>query len=50
VIVMTSAPEQPEVDPAAELRQLPPRRLWREGHGVHWGGAADYLAAHEHEW
>ena len=25
-------------------------RLWAEGHGVHWGGAADYLAAHLPVW
>jgi Ser/Thr protein kinase RdoA (MazF antagonist) len=25
-------------------------RLWAEGHGVHWGGAADYVAAHEQQW
>lgn len=25
-------------------------RLWAEGHGVHWGGAADYVAAHERDW
>jgi Ser/Thr protein kinase RdoA (MazF antagonist) len=25
-------------------------RLWDEGHGVHWGGAADYLAAHLAAW
>jgi Ser/Thr protein kinase RdoA (MazF antagonist) len=25
-------------------------RLWDEGHGVHWGGAADYLAAHLGAW
>jgi Ser/Thr protein kinase RdoA (MazF antagonist) len=25
-------------------------RLWAEGHGVHWGGAADYVAAHLPRW
>ena len=25
-------------------------RLWDEGHGVHWGGAADYVAAHLPAW
>jgi Ser/Thr protein kinase RdoA (MazF antagonist) len=25
-------------------------RLWAEGHGVHWGGAAGYLAAHLPVW
>ena len=25
-------------------------RLWDEGHGVHWGGAADYVTAHERDW
>jgi len=29
---------------------LPWARLWDEGHGVHWGGAADYVAAHEDAW
>jgi Ser/Thr protein kinase RdoA (MazF antagonist) len=29
---------------------MPWARLWDEGHGVHWGGAADYVAAHEREW
>jgi hypothetical protein len=30
--------------------ELPWARLWAEGHGVHWGGAADYVAAHELRW
>lgn len=25
-------------------------RLWDEGHGVHWGGAADYVTAHRRDW
>ena len=29
---------------------LPWARLWAEGHGVHWGGAADYVAAHLAAW
>jgi len=29
---------------------VPWARLWAEGHGVHWGGAADYLAAHLPVW
>ncbi|AGZ42638.1 phosphotransferase enzyme family protein [Actinoplanes friuliensis] len=29
---------------------MPWSRLWDEGHGVHWGGAADYLAAHLPTW
>ena len=29
---------------------MPWSRLWDEGHGVHWGGAADYVAAHEPQW
>lgn len=29
---------------------LPWARLWAEGHGVHWGGAADYLAGHLPVW
>jgi Ser/Thr protein kinase RdoA (MazF antagonist) len=29
---------------------MPWSRLWAEGHGVHWGGAADYVAAHLPVW
>jgi hypothetical protein len=25
-------------------------RLWAEGHGAHWGGAADYVRAHTVTW
>jgi Ser/Thr protein kinase RdoA (MazF antagonist) len=25
-------------------------RLWAEGHGDHWGGAAEYVAAHTDRW
>ena len=25
-------------------------RLWAEGHGEHWGPAADYVEAHVDEW
>jgi len=29
---------------------LPWARLWEEGHGVHWGSAAEYVAAHVDAW
>ena len=29
---------------------LPWARLWAEGHGAHWGGAADYVVAHLAAW
>ena len=29
---------------------MPWSRLWGEGHGVHWGGAADYLDANLQSW
>lgn len=29
---------------------LPWARLWDEGHGVHWGSAADYVGAYEDAW
>jgi Ser/Thr protein kinase RdoA (MazF antagonist) len=34
----------------ARTGAAPWARLWAEGHGVHWGGAADYLAAHLPVW
>lgn len=30
--------------------ELPWARLWAEGHGLHWKGAADYVAAHVAVW
>jgi Ser/Thr protein kinase RdoA (MazF antagonist) len=30
--------------------EMPWSRLWDEGHGVHWGGAAEYCAAHLIRW
>jgi Ser/Thr protein kinase RdoA (MazF antagonist) len=35
---------------ASRSGEQPWARLWDEGHGVHWGGAADYVAAHEIVW
>jgi hypothetical protein len=29
---------------------MPWSRLWDEGHGEHWGGAAGYLDAHQEAW
>jgi Ser/Thr protein kinase RdoA (MazF antagonist) len=35
---------------ASRSGDQPWARLWDEGHGVHWGGAADYVAEHEDVW
>jgi Ser/Thr protein kinase RdoA (MazF antagonist) len=34
----------------AETGRQPWARLWREGHGDHWGPAADYIGAHLEHW
>jgi Ser/Thr protein kinase RdoA (MazF antagonist) len=35
---------------ASRSGEMPWARLWDEGHGVHWGGAAAYVAAHRLRW
>jgi hypothetical protein len=35
---------------ASATGEQPWARLWAEGHGEHWGPAADYIEAHQGDW